>query len=403
MPELVHDPSRLVHRFWRPRQVLPEAPHRQTWTNSWTKYLFQTFIPHNQITMLFRSADAEKRKALCKSPWRIWVFQNKCVSGPVWIISSDSSDVQSKSRKLWPRRKVSCGRGHPYHDLWNLSLHHITAISSNMIAVIEVLVVSPFSTVCCLLKVDKQQKMRLLPSEIHRVSLVALLWPDRGWSQHHRIHPTKLYEIHLNFLGVDDASSGDVLSRWKLYLCPLHLPLLKPLPGPSPTLATPSAPPPILIWSLDPFPQTNDKQQTTTTTQTTQPPTQTRKTKKKKKKKSERSSIKKYLKAGKGLRAEANNLQYFSAFVRTARSKKIKFQVEDVICTAAILYELPSVTPYNNVRSTVFPPHLTGKSSIHNAWEQRCRPLNDSDRFKFRAVRQASHESTQWKPHGWKL
>ena len=139
---------------------------------------------------------------------------------------------------------------------------------------------------------------------------------------------------------------------------------------------------------------------------TTQPPTPTRKTKKKKKKKkkkSERSSIKKYLKAGKGLRAEANNLQYFSAFVRTARSKTIKFQVEDVICTAAILYELPSVTPYNNVRSTVFPPHLTGKSSIHNAWEQRCRPLNDSDRFKFRAVRQASHESTQWKPHGWKL
>ena len=68
-------------------------------------------IRHNQITMLLISADTEKRQALCKSPWIIWVFQNKCVSGPVWIISSDSSDVQSKSRKLWPRRKVSCGVG----------------------------------------------------------------------------------------------------------------------------------------------------------------------------------------------------------------------------------------------------------------------------------------------------
>lgn len=111
MPELAHEPSRLFHRFWQPRQVLPEAPHRQTWTNSWTKYLFQIFIPHNQIKLLLRSADAEKRQALCKSPWIIWVFQNKYVSRLVSIISGDSSDVQSKSMKLWPRRKVSCGVG----------------------------------------------------------------------------------------------------------------------------------------------------------------------------------------------------------------------------------------------------------------------------------------------------
>lgn len=106
--------------------------------------------------------------------------------------------------------------------------------------------------------------MRLLPSEIHRVSLVALLWPDHGWSQHSSHPPNETVLNSSKFPRSRMRLRGMFYPDGSCIFVPFTSRSSSPLPGPSPNLATPSAPPP--IWSLDPFPQTNDKQQTTTTT-----------------------------------------------------------------------------------------------------------------------------------------